>query len=140
MLHQPGGNLNPVTSPWSFAQWGLDIIEHFLRVSGNRQYVIVATDYFMKWVEAETLANIRDVDVKKFMWKNIITRFKVPRALVFDNRLQFDSKVFREYCSSLGVTNRYSSPLYPQSNGQAEATNETIVNSLKKRLEEAKGN
>ena len=39
---------------------------------------MVATDYFTKCVEAETLANIRDVDVKKFAWKNIVTRFGVP--------------------------------------------------------------
>lgn len=49
--------------------------------------MVVAADYFTKWVEAEALANIRDIDVKKFVWKNIITRFKVPRALVSDNGL-----------------------------------------------------
>ena len=36
---------------------------------------MVGTDYFTKWVEAKPLANIRDVDAKKFIWKNIITRF-----------------------------------------------------------------
>ena len=101
---------------------------------------MVATDYFTKWVEAKALANIRDVDVKKFLWKNIITRFQVPQVLISDNGLQFDSKAFWEYCSNLGITNRYSSPAYPQSNGQVEATNKTIVNGLKKTLEGAEGN
>ena len=101
---------------------------------------MVSTDYFTKWVEAEALANIRDVDMKKFVWKKIITRFKVPRALVSDNGLQFDSKIFREYYGSLKITNRYSSPAYPQSNEQAEATNKTIINGYKKRLVGAKGN
>ena len=54
--------------------------------------------------------------------------------------MQFDNKTFQEYCSDLGIINRYSSPTYPQINGQPEATNKTIVNSLKKRLEGAKGN
>ena len=49
--------------------------------------MIVDTNYFMNWMEAEALANIRDVDVKRFVWKNIITRFRVPRALVSDNGL-----------------------------------------------------
>lgn len=101
--------------------------------------MIVATDYFTKLVEVEALANIRDVDVKRFMWKNIITRFGVPRVLVSDNRLQLNSKVFRDYCSSLGISNKYSTPAYLQSNGQAEATNKTIINGFKKRLEGAKG-
>ena len=64
-------------------------------------------------VEAEALANIRDVDVKRFVWKNIVTRFGVPQVLILDNGLQFDSKDFWEYCNNLGIVNRYSSPAYP---------------------------
>ena len=74
------------------------------------------------------------------MWKNIVTRFRVSQALVSDNGLQFDSKIFWEYCGSLGITNRYSLSTYPQSNKQAEATNKTIVNGLKKKLKGVKGN
>ena len=71
--------------------------------------------------------------------KNIVTRFKVPYALISDNGLQFDSKAFRKYCSDLSIKNRYSTPAYPQGNGQAEAINKAIVNGLKKRLDDAKG-
>ena len=39
----------------------------------------------------------------------------------------------------VGITNRYSTPAYPQGNGQAEAVNKVIVNGLKKRLDDAKG-
>jgi len=77
--------------------------------------------------------------VKKFVWKNIVTRFGVPESLVLDNGLQFDSKVFHKYCGDLNIKNRYSTPTYPQSNGQAKAMNKAIVNGLKKRLEGAKG-
>ena len=99
----------------------------------------MAVDYFNKWAEAEALANIRDVDVKKFVWKNIVTRFGVPNSLVSDNGLQFDSRAFHEFCSNLDIKNRYSTLAYPWSNGQAEATNKAIVNGLKKRLDDAKG-
>ena len=85
------------------------------------------------------MANIRDVDAKKFIWRNIVTRFRVPRTLISDNGLQFDSKAFRRYCCELGITNRYSTPAYPQGNGQAEAVNKVIVNGLKKRLDDTKG-
>ena len=85
------------------------------------------------------MANIRDVNVKKFIWKNIITRFKVHHTLISDNGFQFDSKAFRQYCSDLGIKNRYSTPAYPQGNGQAKAINKVIVNGHKMRLDEAKG-
>ena len=100
---------------------------------------MVGTDYFTKWVEAEPLANIRDVDAKKFIWRNIITRFEIPRTLISDNGLQFDSKTFRKYCCNLGITNRYSTSTYPQGNGQVEAVNKVIVSGIKKRLDDAKG-
>ena len=82
----------------------------------------MAIDYFTKWAEVEALANIRDVDVKKFVWKNIAMRFGVPDSLISNNGLQFDSRAFREFCSDLDIKNRYSTPAYPQSNGQAKAT------------------
>ena len=99
----------------------------------------MAVDYFTKWAEAKALANIRDVDVKKFIWKNLITRFEVSNSLIFDNGLQFDSRTFHEFCSNLSIKNKYFTPVYPQSNGQAEAVNKTILNRLKKRLDGAKG-
>ena len=106
---------------------------------GNNKYLLVGTDYFTKWVEAEPLANIRDMDAKRFVWKNIVTQFGVPYVLILDNGLQFDSKMFRIYCYELGITNRYSTLAYPQGNEQVEAVNKVIVNGLKKRLDDAKG-
>ena len=47
--------------------------------------------------------------------------------------------MFRKYCGELGITNRYSTPAYPQGNGQAEAVNKLILSGLKKRLDDAKG-
>ena len=134
-----GGVLNPLSSPWPFAQWGLDIVGPFPKATGKKKYLLVGTDYFTKWFEAEPLTNIRDVDTKKFVWKNVVTRFGVPHSLILDNGLQFDSKSFRLYCSELGITNIYSTPAYPQGNGQAEAINKVIVNGIKKRLDDAKG-
>ena len=98
-------------------------------------------DYFTKWVETEAkaLANFRDVDVKKFVWKNIVTRFRVLDSLISDNGLQFDSRAFCEFCYDLGIKNRYFTLAYPQSNGQAEAINKTILNGLKKMLDDAMG-
>ena len=80
---------------------------------GNKRFLLIDTDYFTKWVEAEPLANIRDVDAKKFIWKNIVIRFGVLHTLISDNSLQFDSKAFRRYCSELGIAIRYSTPAYP---------------------------
>ena len=78
---------------------------------------MVDTNYFTKWVEVESLANIRDMDAKRFVWKNIVTRFGIPHTHVSDDGLQFNSKVFRRYCCELRIENRYSTSAYPQGNG-----------------------
>ena len=77
--------------------------------------------------------------MKRFVWKNIVIRFGVPRVLISDNGLQFDSNAFQRYYSELGIVKRYSTLSYPQSNDQAKATNKFIVNGLKKRLDNSKG-
>ena len=137
-IHQLEGVLNLLSSPWPFAQWGLNIVGPFPKAAGNKRYMLVGTDYFTKWVETEPLANIKDVDAKKFVWRNIVTRFGVPQTLISDNGFQFDSKTFRRYYCELRIANRYSTLAYPQGNGQAEAIKKVIVNGLKKRLDDAK--
>uniref|UniRef100_A0A2N9EZE4 Uncharacterized protein n=1 Tax=Fagus sylvatica TaxID=28930 RepID=A0A2N9EZE4_FAGSY len=138
-IHQPAASLNPIASPWPFSQWGLDIVGPLHRAPGNRQWLIVATDYFTKWVEAEPLVHITDADSKRFVWKNIITRFGIPRVLMSDNGSQFVSGPFREFCEQYGIRNHFSTPAYPQGNGQAESSNKTLLDGIKKRLEKAKG-
>ena len=80
-----------------------------------------------------------NIHQSRFVWKNIVTQFGFPHTLILDNGLQFDSKAFKRYCCDLGITNRYSTPAYPQGNGQAEAVNKVIVNKLKKMLDDVKG-
>ena len=70
---------------------------------GNKKYLLVGTDYFTKWVEAEPLANIRNVDAKRFVWKNIVTRFGVPHVLISNNGLQFDSKMLENTVANWGL-------------------------------------
>jgi len=68
----------------------------------------------------------------------VVCRFGIPHALVTDNRAQFDGKQFWSWCAELGIWNHYSTPVYPKSNGQVEATNKTLLGTLKKKLDRRK--
>ncbi|KAG7588683.1 Integrase catalytic core [Arabidopsis suecica] len=89
--------------------------------------------------EAEAYASIKDSAVNTFIWKNIICRHGVPYEVVTDNGPQFISHEFEAFCSEWGIKVSYSTPRYPQGNGQAEAANKTILSNLKKRLSHLKG-
>lgn len=57
---QPSSPLSPLSAPWPFAQWGMDILGPFPPASGQRKFLLVTIDYFTKWTEAEALAKITE--------------------------------------------------------------------------------
>jgi hypothetical protein len=139
LIHSPPETLTPMTAPWPFAQWGLDIMGPLPVGRRQLKFLVVGIDYFTKWVEAEPLATITKKNIRGFVWKAIICRFGIPRAFISDNGRQFDNSPFREFCEELGIHNHYSSPGHPQANGQVEVTNRSLLKMIKTRLEGAKG-
>ena len=117
--HLPFEPLTSVKSPWPFKQWRLNILGPLPIGKGQCKFIVVAMDYFTKWEEAEPLASITEQKVRNFVWRAIICRFSIPRALVSNNGKQFDNPKFRDFCAELGIRNYYSSSAHPQSNGQA---------------------
>ncbi|KAL0416459.1 UNVERIFIED_CONTAM: hypothetical protein Slati_3477800 [Sesamum latifolium] len=75
LIHQPA---EPLTT--LFAQWGMDIVGPFPLAPGQRNFLLVAIDYFTKWVEAEPLAHITEGEVMKFIWKNIGIKRRLERV------------------------------------------------------------
>nr|XP_029148313.1 uncharacterized protein LOC114925206 [Arachis hypogaea] len=92
------------------------------------------TDY------AEPLAKISSSNCRKFMWRQVITRFGIPEVVISDNGTQFTDKKFMEFLSGLGIKQKFSSIEHPQTNGQVEAANKVVLLGLKKRLDSKKGN
>ena len=99
----------------------------------------MAVDYFTKWAKIEPLATITEEKIRNFVWRSVICRFGIPRALVSDNGKQFDNLKFRDFCAELGIKNYYSSPAHLQSNCQAEVTIRNLKATLKTKLEDLKG-
>ena len=63
----------------------MDIAGPFPKAIDQRKYFFVAVDYFTKWIEVKAIASITAPEVPKFIWKNIITRFGILRAMIFNN-------------------------------------------------------
>ncbi|CAO2201302.1 unnamed protein product [Urochloa humidicola] len=101
---------------------------------GSLRYVLVAIEYFSKWVEAEPIPTINSANTVKFFWKNIVCRFGVPRELTVDNGKQFGYDRFASFCESLGTKVCFASIYHPQSNGTCEHANGSIFFALSKRI------
>ncbi|KAL0393109.1 UNVERIFIED_CONTAM: hypothetical protein Sradi_2533700 [Sesamum radiatum] len=78
-------------------------------------------------------------EVIKFLWRNIVCRFGIPRAIISDNGTQFSGNKLKEWCKGLAIKQFFTSVSNPQANGQTEVTNRTILQHLKTRLGTAKG-
>ena len=109
----PAEKLMTIASLCPFAQWGIDIVGPLPQDKGQVKFLLVAIDYFTKWVEVEALATITEARIKSFVWKNIICRFGISRTIITDNGQQFDKQGFRDFCSGLDIKNQFSSPGYP---------------------------
>ena len=103
------------------------------------KYLVMAIEYFTKWIEAELLAHITAHKVQHFVWSNIVYRFGIPRHLVPDNGTQFASQQLCKLCMELGIKEVFASVEHPQTNGQVESGNRVLLRGFKRRLEKAKG-
>ncbi|GJX47771.1 reverse transcriptase domain-containing protein [Tanacetum coccineum] len=99
-------NLTLITSPWPFYKWGIDIAGPFPEGPGKVKFLIVAVDYFTKWIKAKPVATITCNQVKKFVWDNIVCRFGLPGEI------------------------------HPQTNGLVKRANRSLGEGIKARLDE----
>ncbi|CAJ2629364.1 unnamed protein product [Trifolium pratense] len=134
----PPRELKSLSSPWPFAWWGMDLLGPFTKGLYQNRYLIVAVDYFTKWVEAEPLSDITSLRVLRFFKRNVLARFGIPQVVVTDNGTQFTDKDFQAFLVALGTKQHFTSVEHPQTNGQAEAANRVILRGLRRRLDQNK--
>jgi hypothetical protein len=122
---------------WSFRGWGIDlIIQIYPPSSKGHKFILVATDYFTKWVEAIPLKIASSANMIEFIKEHIIYRFGIPRSITTDQGKMFTSQEFEDFAASTGFKLLNSSPYYAQANRQAEASNQILIKLIKKKIRE----
>eukprot|EP00253_Pinus_taeda_P029625 PITA_29625 len=134
---KPSLPLQPVNIEQPFSQWGLDIIGEIIPHSSKQhRYILTATDYFTKWVEAVPLKTANAENIIEFIDQFIITRFGLPSALMFDNASYFSGNAMTEFSLKRGFKLKYSANYYPQGNGLAESTNKNLIRIIKRTVDQ----
>ena len=57
----------------------------FPEAQGRKKFLFMTIDYFTKWIEVEPVTTITEQAAWKFVWKNLIYRFGIPRVITSDN-------------------------------------------------------
>jgi hypothetical protein len=105
--------------------------------SGQHRWILTATDYFTKWIEAvPTRSTSHKVIIS--LLEDIIARFGCPSKIVTDNTSSFRSEPLIKFCEQYGISLIHSTPYYPQGNKLAESSNKILIKLIKKLLEDNK--
>eukprot|EP00253_Pinus_taeda_P034355 PITA_34355 len=133
--------LKPISTEKPFQQWGLNFIgEIHPSSSGQHKWILTATDYFTKWIEAIPCRQANDSTIIQFLESNILSRFGCPEKIITDKAAAFKSKKKINFCHEYHITLGHSTTYYPQGNGLAESSYKSLINIIKKLLEENKKN
>ena len=99
-----------VISVGPFTKWGIDFTTcHPVSTMGHC-YIIVALDYFTKWVEAMTTFNNDREKTFLFVFNQIVTRFSILKEIVIEYGSHFQNKMMTELTSKLRFEQEHSSP------------------------------
>jgi transposase InsO family protein len=104
---------------------------------GNR-FLLVITDRFSKLTSTVSLRVISALAVAKAFCEHWVFVYGTPRYALTDNGAQFAAKFFLEVCRELGIAKVFTTAYHPQTNGQFERYNRTIVNALQGYVSELK--
>ena len=130
--HVPPSELYSMTFPWPFSVWGIDVIRRIApKASNGHEYILVAIDYFTKWVEATSYSVLKAKHMNQFIKNNIIHLFKIPQEIISNNGSHFEGEVGK----IMGLYNNEhhkSSPYRAQTNGAIEVANKNIRNIIAK--------
>ena len=91
----------------------MNILGPFPLATGQQKFLIVAIDYFTKWVKAEPLAHITKNKAKCFFWKSVICRYGLPHTLITDNGQQLDNQAFKDFYTDLHIHHQFTSVDHP---------------------------
>ena len=117
----------------------MDVIRPVIPKSSNgHEYILVAIDYFTKWVEVTSYKSVTQAVVARFLKQNIICRYGIPVELITDNGKSLNGKMIKQLCQQFKIEHRNSVPYCPQMNGTVEAANKNIKKILVKMTENYK--
>jgi len=125
--------LNVLAAPWSFSMWGIHVIGAIEpKASNKHHFVLVTIDYFTKWVEAASYASVTRSVVIRFIKKELICRYGLPRKIITDNATNRNNKMRKEMCEDFEIQHHNFTPYRPKMNGAVEVANKNIKKIVQK--------
>ncbi|XP_015161297.1 uncharacterized protein [Solanum tuberosum] len=89
--------------------WVMDVIGPIEPAATNgHRFILVAIDYFTKWVEATSHKSVTKKVVDDFVKNNIICRFGIPESIITDNGTNLNSDLMKSLSEKFKINHRNS--------------------------------
>jgi len=126
--------LVPQVTLQAFHKWVIDFVGPTSppRKKTGARYIIIATDYLTRWVEAQIVKDCNEETTAKLIFEYILSSFGCPKILMTDQGTHFLSKTIEALTEEFYVYHQKSTSYHPQANGIVEAFNNILENSLTK--------
>ncbi|XP_070002278.1 uncharacterized protein [Nicotiana sylvestris] len=109
---------------WPFVTRDMDVIGPIeLTTSNGHRFILVAIDYFTKWVKAVTFKSVTKKAVVDFVHSNIICRFRITKVIITDNVANLNSHLMKKVCQQFKIMHRNSTLYRPKVNEAVEDAN-----------------
>jgi hypothetical protein len=115
-----------------FEKCGMDILGPIPLSDRGNKYILSVTDYFTKWVELYPMPDMKVETIVVILVSEFISRYGLMKQLLTDQGRQFESLLFQQLCTSLGIEKLRCSAFHPATNGLTERFNKTIEEMLSK--------
>ena len=119
-----------ITFPWFNIE--IDWIGPVPKSSRGNKYLLTVTCAFTKWVECLPAPNDTAETTALLLMNHVISRWGLPLSIDSDRGTHFTAGVMRIMWQMLGVEVKFHMAYRPQSSGQVERANQTIVSMLRK--------
>ncbi|XP_075081820.1 uncharacterized protein LOC142166439 [Nicotiana tabacum] len=111
---------------------GMDVIGPTEPAASNgHRFILVAIDYFTKWVKESTYKAVTKKVVEDFVQNNIVCRFGIPESIITNNAANLNSDLMIEISEKFRIIHRNSTAYRPQMNGAVEVANNNIKRILR---------
>jgi transposase InsO family protein len=129
--------LFPADGPLEFVV--MDVLGPLPKTERGNCFLLVISDRFSKLTRTVPLRSITALVIAKVFCDAWVFSYRSPRYLLTDNGTQFNAKFFLAVCRELGIAKIFTTAYHPQTNGQVERLNRTVINSLRRYVERRQG-
>ena len=97
-----------------------------IKASNGHRFIFMVIDYFTKWVEATSYANVTKSVVDRFIKREIICQYGLSKRIISDNGLNLNNDMMTEVCTQFKIKHHNLVPYRPKMNGAVEAANKNM--------------